>query len=622
VGSYFSGIRFEQTDPQLEYLLRTECLLRSGPTWLFRIASDGLAYECRSLRVRPGARYIIASTAGPIGSKGHVIPIDLSCEGVHGAIIDLPQALTEDWEETLRHLGLGQAKTVEVWPAGLSAAVWDGEGHGEWLASERPCLGIRTDHPLVSLIISMGSNANPSLELTSVEPGDPVFVELPNLPVGLHTVHVSAQSSLAEQMESLGDLDVVMRIREARPWSPGVSPHGPLIVQMEPAAPNLEQFWEGRVEVTIRGPADRNVKCRVSFFERDGDASTLTKQLPPMRLPVTADDWRSHFEKNFRKTKDAENSYDTARICEVEFQAGDLGAFTVRCEREFTPLRWIVRRQGHGYFVRLLDDSGDEVPPEVTRLAYETPCVEEKLEIASKYDVPESGGMYVARIHAVTAAVIASPVIHGLADLACTPRIERGTGSTGEEIRRSFKIACLWSYARLPGDFISAVRRGVVLLALVRHVAGLLCGDHWAKAEAAACNETESIALLKDAISKRPEERAIGAVLARDSDQLAVAPLEERVRRMASLAMKFHLFRQISYRRKGDEEWISELALRLSSDLVKVEPWAGDILSLGLTQLMEVPTLVRAARFLVIATDRYLRSRSVRGELYAGWEWP
>jgi hypothetical protein len=59
-------LRFEQTDPQLEYLLRTECLLRPGPTWLFRIATDGLAYECRSLRVRPGARYIIVSTAGPV----------------------------------------------------------------------------------------------------------------------------------------------------------------------------------------------------------------------------------------------------------------------------------------------------------------------------------------------------------------------------------------------------------------------------------------------------------------------------------------------------------------------------------------------------------------------------
>ena len=36
-------LRFEHRDSQLDYLLRTECLLRPGPRWLFRIASDGLA---------------------------------------------------------------------------------------------------------------------------------------------------------------------------------------------------------------------------------------------------------------------------------------------------------------------------------------------------------------------------------------------------------------------------------------------------------------------------------------------------------------------------------------------------------------------------------------------------
>lgn len=46
-------LQFERTDSQLDYLLRTECLLRPGSTRLFRIATDGLAYELKSLRVRP-----------------------------------------------------------------------------------------------------------------------------------------------------------------------------------------------------------------------------------------------------------------------------------------------------------------------------------------------------------------------------------------------------------------------------------------------------------------------------------------------------------------------------------------------------------------------------------------
>jgi hypothetical protein len=45
----------------------------------------------------------------------------------------------------------------------------------------------------------------------------------------------------------------------------------------------------------------------------------------------------------------------------------------MRCERDFTPLRWALRRRGQHYFVRLLDDSGDDVQSEVTRVAFETP---------------------------------------------------------------------------------------------------------------------------------------------------------------------------------------------------------------------------------------------------------
>ena len=227
-------LQFEQSDPQFDYLLRTECLLRLGPKWLFRIASDGLAYECRSLRVRPGERYILISTAGHIQSNDHTNPIDFLCEGIHGAILELPQALTMDWEKLLQNLGLGQAKTIEVWPAGLAAVEWDGEGYGEWLASEQPCLAILTDHPLESLLISMSGNENPSLELTSVNSGEPIFVELPQLPVGRHSVQVSARSSTGE-IEQLEDL----RRRDTHPRTAtvvagrrqltgtAVHPHGP-----------------------------------------------------------------------------------------------------------------------------------------------------------------------------------------------------------------------------------------------------------------------------------------------------------------------------------------------------------------------------------------------------------
>ncbi len=318
-------LQFEQPESQLDFLLRTECLLRPGPKWLFRIASDGLAYECRNLRVRPGEQYILVNTDGPVRSDEQTTPIDITCEGVEGVLVNLPQALTSDWEELLRNLGLGQARTVEVWPAGLAPVAWDGEGYGEWLASEAPCLAILTDHPLASLSVSMGTSTHSSLELTSVIPGEPVFVECPQLPVGVHRLHFSARSMATGQPEQLGDLDVVVRIREERPQSPTVNPLGPLSVHMDPVSPTLEQLWEGRADLSLRGPNGRDVECTVSLFERDGGAAILAQRLPPISAPFTSDDWRGQFREHFQERRSAQEAYDRARICTLAFSADELG---------------------------------------------------------------------------------------------------------------------------------------------------------------------------------------------------------------------------------------------------------------------------------------------------------
>ena len=203
-------LQFEENEPQLEYLLRTESLLRPGPMWLVKITSDGLAYEARSLHVRAGGRYILVSTL-PIEPCEQARPVKIVCEGVHGLLFELPDALTRDWEGTLRRLGVTQAKSIEVWPAGLAAIAWDGEGHGEWLASERPCLAVRSDHSIGALLVSMGSGPVSSLALTA-SPGEPIFIELPPLAVGLHKVSFSVQSGRGRDAQHLGDLDVSMPI--------------------------------------------------------------------------------------------------------------------------------------------------------------------------------------------------------------------------------------------------------------------------------------------------------------------------------------------------------------------------------------------------------------------------
>lgn len=110
-------LKFDQEDPQLEYLLSTECLLRPVSTHLFRVSSDGLAYEMRGMRVRPGERYILVNKSGELKRTAHARPVALACEGVDGrtaqraprsarrhpsASILRKHAALPDWQEVRR----------------------------------------------------------------------------------------------------------------------------------------------------------------------------------------------------------------------------------------------------------------------------------------------------------------------------------------------------------------------------------------------------------------------------------------------------------------------------------------------------------------------------------------
>ena len=519
-----------------------------------------------------------------------------------------------------------------MWPAGLGAVFWDGEGHGEWLASERPCLAICADHELGALTVSLGQDR---FESDNIAAGETVFVELPQLHVGLHTVRINTRSGPVGTPWSMGALDVVMRIREARPWSPGMVAHGPLSVQVDPPAPTLEQLWEGRVEMSVGGPAGRHVKCTLSLRDTECGANTVTKQLPPVPLPLTPDTWRRHFERHFQKTREAPRAYETARVCEIEFTCEELGAFNVRCEREFTPLRWAVRRNGQRHLARLLDDSGDDTSPQVVRMAFEAPIVEEPLELAQRYEVPTVGGLYVARRAASSAAVIIPPTIQSLTDLRCASQIDAPVRSA-DAVLRAVAVSHTWGSARFTGDLFSATRQRDVLRALAAHIFRLIGGDAWASAELFVSSGPDGLNDLQKAISKRREETGIGAAFAADSAALTAVTYDERVQRVASLATRLHLLappprpgppsngaviRPGKPPGERDPMWLSELALRLASNPALVEEWAGEGLRAGTTRLLEIPTLARAARFLVIATDRHLRSRAAPGEFYASWGW-
>ena len=616
-------LRFEQSHPDLEFLLRTECLLRPGPPWLFRIASDGFAYECRGLRVRPGQRYIVLATTKVPVSADLVQPVDVQCQGIDGVLLDLPSGLSSRLEKAIQDLGLVQSRSIEVWPAGLTAALWDGEGHGEWLADERPTLGVQSDHPLGTIGASLDGQPDATLEVTGVTPGRPFFLELPPLPVGLHTIRVEATSRTGDaDAEDLGHLIVAIRVREAQQQPYGVSPSGPLAVRVDPVVPTLEQLWDGQVEVEILGPRGRTVKCDISLLDRGKEVPTarISRQLT---LPVTPSRWRSHFETHFRENNGVQKKYDAAYGCRVDFTAGELGAFTIWCEREFTPLRWTLGERNQNPIVRLIDDSGRADVPLVSHFTFANPAAEVCLDSAPEYEVSAPGGLYLAKQGKFSAGIIAVlQRARSFSDLASSP-VVRSQQRSVAAVLGAVELGCKWAAARSSGDIVSVTNRRKALQVFTQHMVGLIGGRGWARTES-DFESTRDLSVLKRAVTQRMDEVSVAVFLAREVADLAQVSINERVRRLAGLAREHHLLSV----REGDSavfrdpDWVAEFALRLASSPRDAHVWAGSHLRAAVTNLMEVPVVARAARFMVLSIDDCLRSHASPDEVYAGWGWP
>jgi hypothetical protein len=632
-------LQFEQPVPRwFEYLLHAECLLRPGPHWLFKIGPDGLAYGLRGNLVRPNQSYVIASSRGPFNAMPGITPNSLACEGIYAARLDVPASITQQWAGYLRDLHLNQARNVRVWPAGLAATSWDGEGRGEWLTSERACIAIRPDHLIDSITLTLRNDEVQRLEVASPTNDCPIYVELPPLAIGVHLLRVSVRPTGSAVKEDAGELEIV--VRESRPWSPGTSVAGALRISVDPPVPTLEQMWEGRVGMDIRGPTGREITPTISLFERRATAPSVRKCLPVLPIPAGATEWRAHFEKYFRADKQVQNHYDPAQTCLIELSADELGTFSLVCEREFSPLRWITRRKGREYELTLVDDSGSTPAPEVIMFDFAKPDFPVQIDagkFSSGYSVPASGGLYWAYTGKYESAVIVSPVVQKptLQELGVNSQVRRGPRSV-KTLEELLVLIQLWSRARHTGLF-SAARRQSVLLALLQEVFATIAGE---KKTGAIPQKNASGArqASKRAITSSRQGNSLAAQLLRNHESFAALETKERVARFASLvrdtlglrdarlvvvgqsASPVRLLRRAAG--PNDPDWLCEFALRLASSPESLQTWAGSSFRGALQRLIEMPDLARVARLLVLAVDRDRQvSAAASGRQYRGWEW-
>ncbi len=614
-------LQFEERNLDLEFLLKTECMFRPGPPWLFRIASDGLAYECRGLRVRPDQQYVVISThTVQTIATDTIQSIDIRCRGVQGALFKLPATLSPHLEEMIQDLGLNQSRLIKVWPAGLAPVHWDGEGYSEWVEGERPTFAIQGDHHLDMVRMRLDGPNSTTTELDRVTSDEPLFVELPRLPVGLHTIYVDAVTTDAGNPENLGHLKI--RVKKKRRWPHGLNPSGPLSVRVNPVVPTLEELWDGRVDVDVLGPHGRTVQCRISLMNKD-KKKPIVRILPSMKLPITANQWKIHFEKHFRTKKNVIKKYDAAHVCQMDFTAGELGAFTLRCEREFTPLRWALENgQGWDPALRLIDDSGIEEDGQVLYFTFKEPANKVVLEYTSKYKVTAPGGLYLAKQGKFSTGIIVSlRRMKSFSDLSTSSPAIYPQNRSLDTVLKAVELSCEWAEAKSSAIY-SARNRRESLRVLIEHIVELIAGKRWAKAEL-DFEKTQDLPAFAQAVMKQRDDERIVVSLTNVVAKIAQESVAKRVNRLAKLATRYGVLREIpdSTTDQYTPQWLTEFALRLGSSPKDAKDWAENNLRSGIDRLMNEPTIFRTARFMILATYNREALDASLSEVYTEWKW-
>jgi hypothetical protein len=626
-------LEFERPAQELTYLLRTECLLRPGPSWVFRVASDGLAYELRSHGVRPGHQYILL-TIHPSSRSAVSRPLSLDCEGVSAVLIDVPPAVPEPFSRELQALGLGHAKTLTVWPVGLSPLLWDGQGRAEWLVDDEPCIAVKSDHDCGSLRARILDLPDVEMIIPRLSAGVPTFVSLPQLPSGTHTLSIRG----VVDPTFLGELEFT--VRAPRPWASATAAKGPLLFDVDPVAPSLEALWDGDVAISLNGPVGRRLQATIKLFDRNLDVPIVSKILPPLELPVSPNGWRDHFWRNGRGSADLQERFDSASVGEVLFSAEDLGIFSLRCEREPIPLRWVFKRDNT---LRLIDDSGGDATPQVSRYSFEAPDRPQGLpvtphEVLRGVVTDSAGGMYVATSEGLSRAIIVPP--HGrlsLSDLKAQPRVEFARGHSATQVLGLVGVIKLWAASRVTGNPLSSSRRREVLRRLCRHMFFVLAGDTWDRAES-QFEHSRTMSTLEQAVRGRPDEARLFRMMTEQLGLLAVESCEQRVARLANALIRvFRLQVPMGPAVRGPggtvlhkqdrtnpnhPEHLTRFALQLASDPAMLISGSDGELSDAVRRLQSSAPIARIARFLVLAVDYSVApSPNAAPVIYAGWDW-
>jgi hypothetical protein len=604
-------VQFERTDPALDPLVM-ETRLPRGPVWLCRLVADDLGREVMSRVVRPDRTYILLSETPILFRYDFLSARKIDCVGIHAVTLTIPDPVTFETMTRLQQLGLEVARTVRIFPAGLSARGFDGEGHSEWLTTEAPCFGIVHDHPVDTYNLRLDNESE--LQINAPGPNTPVFVSITPLPPGRHTLAVKAYRAPTQgNLHSCVTEGVItLYVREPEPWIPGTASHAGLAITLEPDNPSLDDFWERRTSLTVLGPAGHRAACEIRLLNAGGK-ELLAETVATFDLPITASEWANKFSA-FTADDRRAWLFAEATSGQLLINGEELGEFLLRLERDVKPLRWACRTLHKATTLRLIDDIGGEEIPQCRFLSLKAPVLPVTLDaqlVLSDFNVESPGGLFEAcsgRFH--EDVVVSIPAIgHGFADLLVEPDLsvlEDDTISTAQ-ILEALKR---WSRARLLGPLVT-MRRNRILERIVNTLYARLCGQRWADAEAAYLDAPHAGFGRQKLLDAVGVPQGFSIALGREFDRMEAGG-ESGVAWFFSVAAQY---------RVSSNQGLCDFTLRLASspqDVPGMLPTPA-LLDALLSDAKQKDTLLRGARLVALLCAS--RNPGPFGGSFPRWKW-
>lgn len=585
-------VRFEQSHPVMDHLLESEFRLHPGPTWLFRIGADGLARHVAGRIVRPDFDYVVVTTLPPMSYEG-LTSCSLDCTSVDAYRLAMPSFVSTEMTDRLKTMHLHVARTIRVWPAGLPGRGWDGEGSSEWLTTESPCFGIAPDHSVESLSFCLDDEPE-NVILRGTE--STLFVRLPPLPPGKHTLTVKARRS--SDLESIvptppAEGFIRLAVREPEPWIPGVTSHSALVVRVDPDHADLDALWRNEASISVNGPEGFDATFFATLHAADGREILSEQQVGTFSLPVTPHAWHSTFGR-FVDNDPRPTQYLEAVTCTLTIRADKLGSWTRRFEHQPLPVRWTIRPRRGNVVVRLVDDSGlDETDPDVSLYSMERPFQQVQpstlATARSDYHVEPPGGLFVVEHGQHLDAVLVSVPVGSLRKLDVEPSFP-GLERSARRLAGYLRLLKLWHDARLFG-FLAALRHRKVVGNAIDALRNVLCGDRWAKAENHFRTHPESQASLDSLAALVDKSTSFGNVLRR-----------RLLRSESTIPEPFTWFVNEAARNSiCQDRDLSEFALRFATKPLLIVNRHD--LEQQIAKLIDNPAILRAARLLTLLTS-------------------